>query len=128
VKAGAYQGIGCWGIGVRTRGQDVLRGCILNRLIKKYDLDLIYLSGPGHGAPATLSNSYLEGVYSEVYPDKSENVAGMQKFFRQFSFPGGIGATARRRRRDRFMKGRAGYSLSHGFGAAFDNPDLIGGR
>ena len=64
----------------------------LNRLIKKYDLDLIYLSGPGHGAPATLSNSYLEGVYSEVYPDKSEDIAGMQKFFRQFSFTGGIGS------------------------------------
>ena len=56
----------------------------LNRLIKKYDLDLIYISGPGHGAPATLSNCYLEGVYSEVYPDKSEDVAGMQKFFKQF--------------------------------------------
>src|ERR1700722_2925157 len=64
----------------------------LNRLIKKYDLDLIYISGPGHGAPATLSNSYLEGVYSEVYPDKSEDIAGMQKFFKQFSFPGGIGS------------------------------------
>jgi xylulose-5-phosphate/fructose-6-phosphate phosphoketolase len=60
----------------------------LNRLIKKYDLDMIYISGPGHGAPATLSNSYLEGVYSEVYPDKSEDVVGMQKFFKQFSFPG----------------------------------------
>jgi xylulose-5-phosphate/fructose-6-phosphate phosphoketolase len=64
----------------------------LNRLIKKYDLDLIYISGPGHGAPATLSNSYLEGVYSEVYPDKSESVEGLQKFFKQFSFPGGIGS------------------------------------
>jgi xylulose-5-phosphate/fructose-6-phosphate phosphoketolase len=61
----------------------------LNRLIKKYDLDLIYLSGPGHGAPATLSNSYLEGVYSEVYPDKSEDVAGMLKFFKQFSLHAG---------------------------------------
>src|SRR3981189_1159250 len=64
----------------------------LNRLIKKYDLDMIYISGPGHGAPATLSNSYLEGVYSEVYPDKSEDLAGLQKFFKQFSFPGGIGS------------------------------------
>ena len=64
----------------------------LNRLIKKYDLNLIYISGPGHGAPATLSNSYLEGVYSEVYPDKSQDIEGMQKFFKQFSFPGGIGS------------------------------------
>jgi xylulose-5-phosphate/fructose-6-phosphate phosphoketolase len=64
----------------------------LNRLIKKYALDLIYISGPGHGAPATLSNSYLEGVYSEIYPDKSEDIVGLQKFFKQFSFPGGIGS------------------------------------
>jgi len=64
----------------------------LNRLIKKYDLDLIYVSGPGHGAPATLANSYLEGVYSEVYPEMSEDVEGMQKFLKQFSFPGGIGS------------------------------------
>ena len=73
----------------------------LNRLIKKYDLDLIYLSGPGHGAPATLSNSYLEGVYSEVYPDKSRDEAGMLKFFKQFSFPGGIGSHCTLRRRVR---------------------------
>src|ERR1700759_2888775 len=64
----------------------------LNRLLKKYGLELIYLSGPGRGAPATLSNSYLEGVYSEVYPDKSEDLEGMQKLFKQFSFPGGIGS------------------------------------
>src|SRR5271155_2996991 len=98
----------------------------LNRLIKKYDLDLIYLSGPGHGAPATLSNSYLEGVYSEVYPDKSEDVAGMQKFFRQFSFPGGIGSHCTPETPGSIHEGgELGYSLSHGFGAAFDNPDLI---
>jgi xylulose-5-phosphate/fructose-6-phosphate phosphoketolase len=98
----------------------------LNRLIKKYDLDLIYLSGPGHGAPATLSNSYLEGVYSEVYPDKSEDIAGMQKFFRQFSFPGGIGSHCTPETPGSIHEGgELGYSLSHGFGAAFDNPDLI---
>ncbi len=83
--------IGCWVIGDRTRAR-ALPGVHLNRLIKKYDLDLIYLSGPGHGAPATLSNCYLEGVYSEVYPDKSQDIEGMQKFFKQFSFPGGIGS------------------------------------
>jgi xylulose-5-phosphate/fructose-6-phosphate phosphoketolase len=98
----------------------------LNRLIKKYDLDLIYISGPGHGAPATLSNSYLEGVYSEVYPDKSEDVAGLQKFFRQFSFPGGIGSHCTPETPGSIHEGgELGYSLSHGFGAAFDNPDLI---
>jgi xylulose-5-phosphate/fructose-6-phosphate phosphoketolase len=64
----------------------------LNRLIKKYDLNMIYISGPGHGAPAPLANAYLEGTYSEVYPDKSEDIDGMRKFFKQFSFPGGIGS------------------------------------
>ena len=98
----------------------------LNRLIKKYDLDLIYLSGPGHGAPATLSNSYLEGVYSEVYPDKSQDIVGMQKFFRQFSFPGGIGSHCTPETPGSIHEGgELGYSLSHGFGAAFDNPELI---
>ena len=98
----------------------------LNRLIKKYDLDMIYISGPGHGAPATLSNCYLEGVYSEVYPDKSEDVAGMQKFFKQFSFPGGIGSHCTPETPGSIHEGgELGYSLSHGFGAAFDNPDLI---
>ena len=98
----------------------------LNRLIKKYDLDLIYISGPGHGAPATLSNSYLEGVYSEVYPDKSQDLEGMQKFFKQFSFPGGIGSHCTPETPGSIHEGgELGYSISHGFGAAFDNPDLI---
>ena len=98
----------------------------LNRLIKKYDLNLIYLSGPGHGAPATLSNSYLEGVYSEVYPDKSEDVDGMLRFMKQFSFPGGIGSHCTPETPGSIHEGgELGYSLSHGFGAAFDNPDLI---
>ncbi|QHN03310.1 phosphoketolase family protein [Granulicella sp. WH15] len=98
----------------------------LNRLIKKYDLNLIFLSGPGHGAPATLSNSYLEGVYSEIYPDKSEDAEGMQKFFKQFSFPGGIGSHCTPETPGSIHEGgELGYSISHGFGAAFDNPDLI---
>jgi len=98
----------------------------LNRLIKKYDLDLIYISGPGHGAPATLSNSYLEGVYSEVYPDKSRDIDGMQRFMKQFSFPGGIGSHCTPETPGSIHEGgELGYSLSHGFGAAFDNPDLI---
>jgi xylulose-5-phosphate/fructose-6-phosphate phosphoketolase len=98
----------------------------LNRLIKKYDLDMIYLAGPGHGAPATLSNCYLEGVYSEVYPDKSETLDGMQKFFKQFSFPGGIGSHCTPETPGSIHEGgELGYSVSHGFGAAFDNPNLI---
>jgi xylulose-5-phosphate/fructose-6-phosphate phosphoketolase len=98
----------------------------LNRLIKKLDLNMIYISGPGHGAPATLSNAYLEGTYSEIYPDKSQDEAGMRKFFRQFSFPGGIGSHCTPETPGSIHEGgELGYSLSHGFGAAFDNPDLI---
>ena len=98
----------------------------LNRVIKKYDLNMIYVSGPGHGAPAMLSNSYLEGVYSEVYPDKSLDEAGMQRFFRQFSFPGGIGSHCTPETPGSIHEGgELGYSVSHAFGAAFDNPDLI---
>ena len=98
----------------------------LNRLIKKLDLDVIYLAGPGHGAPATLSNSYLEGVYSEIYPDKSEDAAGLRRFFHQFSFPGGIGSHCTPETPGSIHEGgELGYSLSHAFGAAFDNPDLI---
>lgn len=98
----------------------------LNRLIKKLDLNVIYISGPGHGAPATLSNAYLEGTYSEIYPDKSEDETGMRKFFREFSFPGGVGSHCTPETPGSIHEGgELGYSLSHGFGAAFDNPDLI---
>jgi len=98
----------------------------LNRLIKKYDLNMIYISGPGHGAPAPLANAYLEGTYSEVYPDKSEDVDGMRKFFKQFSFPGGIGSHSTPETPGSIHEGgELGYSVSHAFGAAFDNPDLI---
>jgi xylulose-5-phosphate/fructose-6-phosphate phosphoketolase len=98
----------------------------LNRLIKKYDLNMIYISGPGHGAPATLSNAYLEGTYSEIYPDKSEDEEGMRKFFKEFSFPGGIGSHCTPETPGSIHEGgELGYSVSHAFGAAFDNPDLI---
>jgi xylulose-5-phosphate/fructose-6-phosphate phosphoketolase len=98
----------------------------LNRLIRKYDLDVIYISGPGHGAPATLANSYLEGHYSEVYPDKSRDEAGLLKFFKQFSFPGGIGSHCTPETPGSIHEGgELGYSISHAFGAAFDNPNLI---
>jgi xylulose-5-phosphate/fructose-6-phosphate phosphoketolase len=98
----------------------------LNRLIRKYDLDVIYISGPGHGAPATLANSYLEGHYSEIYPDKSRDEAGLLKFFCQFSFPGGIGSHCTPETPGSIHEGgELGYSISHAYGAAFDNPNLI---
>lgn len=97
-----------------------------NRLIKKYDLDALFVSGPGHGAPAVLSNSYLEGVYSEVYPQMSEDEEGMRKFFGQFSFPGGIGSHATPETPGSIHEGgELGYSISHAFGTVFDNPELI---
>jgi len=97
-----------------------------NRLIKKYDLNAIFISGPGHGAPAVLSNAYLEGTYSEVYPDKSEDAAGLQRFFKQFSFPGGIGSHATPETPGSIHEGgELGYSVSHAYGTVYDNPDLI---
>jgi xylulose-5-phosphate/fructose-6-phosphate phosphoketolase len=97
-----------------------------NRLIKKYDLNAIYISGPGHGAPSVLSQAYLEGTYSEIYPDKSEDLAGMQRFFKQFSFPGGIGSHATPETPGSLHEGgELGYSISHAFGTVFDRPDLI---
>jgi len=98
----------------------------LNRLIREYDLNVLYISGPGHGAPATLANSYLEGTYSEVYPDRSRDEEGLRQFFRLFSFPGGIGSHCTPETPGSIHEGgELGYSLSHAFGAAFDNPDLI---
>lgn len=98
----------------------------LNRLIKKLDLNVMYVSGPGHGAPATLANSYLEGYYSEIYPEISQDEAGILKFFRQFSFPGGIGSHCTPETPGSIHEGgELGYSLSHAYGAAFDNPQLI---
>jgi len=97
-----------------------------NRLINKYDLNAIFISGPGHGAPAVLSQGYLEGTYSEVYPDKSEDVAGMRRFFKQFSFPGGVGSHATPETPGSIHEGgELGYSVSHAFGTVFDHPDLI---
>jgi len=98
----------------------------LNRLIKKYNQSMIFLAGPGHGAPAVISHAYLEGTYSETYPDKSEDEEGMEKFFKQFSFPGGIGSHATPETPGSIHEGgELGYSVSHAFGAAFDNPNLI---
>jgi xylulose-5-phosphate/fructose-6-phosphate phosphoketolase len=98
----------------------------LNRLIVKHDLDVIFVAGPGHGAPGVLGPAYLEGTYSEVYPDKSEDIDGMRRFFKQFSFPGHIGSHVTPETPGSIHEGgELGYSLSHAYGMAFDNPDLI---
>jgi xylulose-5-phosphate/fructose-6-phosphate phosphoketolase len=98
----------------------------LNRLIKKYDLNAIFLAGPGHGAPGVLAPAYLEGTYSEIYPNKSEDEEGMRVFFKEFSFPGGTGSHCTPETPGSIHEGgELGYSVSHAFGAAFDNPDLL---
>src|SRR4051812_9512320 len=98
----------------------------MNRLIRKYDLNAIFLAGPGHGAPGVIAPVYLEGAYSEIYPNKSEDTDGMREFFKEFSFPGGIGSHCTPETPGSIHEGgELGYSISHAFGAAFDNPDLI---
>ena len=98
----------------------------LNRVINKYDLDMIYLSGPGHGGNAMVAHTYMEGSYSEVYPNITEDLEGMQKLFKQFSFPGGISSHVAPETPGSINEGgELGYSLSHAFGAVFDNPNLI---
>ena len=98
----------------------------LNRIIRRFDLNMMYIAGPGHGAPATLANAYLEGTYSEVYPDRSLDEAGLRQLFRLFSFPGGVGSHCTPETPGSIHEGgELGYSIAHAFGAAFDNPDLI---
>ncbi|MDZ4341997.1 MAG: phosphoketolase family protein [Candidatus Binatia bacterium] len=98
----------------------------LNRVIKKYDLDMIYITGPGHGGPGLVANTYLEGTYSEIYPNISQDEEGMKKLFKQFSFPGGIPSHVAPETPGSIHEGgELGYALSHAYGAAFDNPDLI---
>ena len=114
--------LGHWGT---TPGQNFIYAH-LNRIINQYDLNMIYVSGPGHGGPAVVSNVYLEGSYSEIYPDITQDEAGMKKFFKQFSFPGGISSHVSPQIPGSIHEGgELGYSLSHAFGAVFDNPDLI---
>jgi xylulose-5-phosphate/fructose-6-phosphate phosphoketolase len=114
--------LGHWGT---TPGQNFVY-VHLNRVIRKYDLDMIYVSGPGHGGPAVVANTYLEGTYSEIYPEISQDEAGLRKLFVQFSFPGGIPSHASPECPGSIHEGgELGYSLSHSFGAVFDNPDLI---
>ncbi|HPX89355.1 MAG TPA: phosphoketolase family protein, partial [Methylophilaceae bacterium] len=98
----------------------------INRLIKKYGLNAIFLAGPGHGAPGVLAPIYLEGTYSEIYPNKGEDEEGLRQFFKEFSFPGGIGSHCTPEMPGSIHEGgELGYSISHAFGAAFDNPDLL---
>jgi xylulose-5-phosphate/fructose-6-phosphate phosphoketolase len=98
----------------------------LNRVIKAQDLDMIFICGPGHGGPALVANTYLEGTYSELYPDISQDAEGMKKLFKQFSFPGGIPSHAAPETPGSIHEGgELGYAISHAYGAAFDNPDLV---
>ena len=114
--------LGHWGT---TPGQNFIY-VHLNRLINQYDLNMIYISGPGHGGPALVANTYLEGTYSELYPQVSQDESGMKRLFTQFSFPGGIPSHVAPETPGSIHEGgELGYSLSHAFGAAFDNPDLI---
>ncbi len=114
--------LGHWGT---TPGQNFIY-VHLNRAIKKYDLDMIYVCGPGHGGPAVVANTYLEGTYSEIYPEISQDEAGLRKLFLQFSFPGGIPSHASPDCPGSIHEGgELGYSLSHAFGAVFDNPELV---
>jgi xylulose-5-phosphate/fructose-6-phosphate phosphoketolase len=114
--------LGHWGT---TPGQNFIYAH-LNRVIKKFDLNMIYVSGPGHGGPAVVANTYLEGTYSEIYPRIGQDEAGLQRLFLQFSFPGGIPSHASPECPGSIHEGgELGYSLSHSFGAVFDNPDLV---
>jgi xylulose-5-phosphate/fructose-6-phosphate phosphoketolase len=114
--------LGHWGT---TPGQNFIY-VHLNRVIKKFDLDMIYISGPGHGGPALVGNTYLEGTYSEVYPNITQDEAGLKKLFSQFSFPGGIPSHVSPECPGSIHEGgELGYSLSHAFGAVFDNPELV---
>jgi xylulose-5-phosphate/fructose-6-phosphate phosphoketolase len=98
----------------------------LNRVIKQYDLNMIYITGPGHGGPALVANAYLDGTYSEVYPNITQDAQGLKQFFKQFSFPGGIPSHVAPETPGSIHEGgELGYALSHAYGAAFDNPDLI---
>ena len=114
--------LGHWGT---TPGQNFIY-VHLNRIIKQYDLNMFYISGPGHGGPALVANTYLEGTYSELYPHIGQDEEGLKRLFKQFSFPGGIPSHVAPETPGSIHEGgELGYSLSHAFGAAFDNPDLI---
>lgn len=114
--------LGHWGT---TPGQNFIYAH-LNRIIKKYDANMIYISGPGHGGPALVSNVYLEGSFSDVYPEVTQDIDGMRELFKRFSFPGGLSSHVSPQIPGSIHEGgELGYSLSHAYGAVFDNPDLI---
>ena len=115
--------LGHWGT---TPGSAIFIYAHMNRVIRAWDLDAIYIMGPGHGGPATVANAYLEGTYSEVYPSITRDVEGLRKLFRQFSFPGGIPSHVAPETPGSIHEGgELGYALAHAYGAAFDNPDLV---
>src|ERR1700722_13289765 len=114
--------LGHWGT---TPGQNFIYAH-LNRLIKDNDLDMIYVAGPGHGGPALVANTYLEGTYTEIYTNISRALTGLQKLFKQFSCPGGIPSHVSPECPGSIHEGgELGYSIAHAYGAAFDNPDLV---
>ncbi len=114
--------VGHWGT---TPGQNFIY-VHLNRVIKQYDLDMFYIAGPGHGGPAIVGNVYLEGTWTEVYLNVAQDEAGLKSLFKQFSFPGGISSHVAPTTPGSIHEGgELGYSLSHAFGAVFDNPNLI---
>src|SRR6266498_2834461 len=114
--------LGHWGT---TPGLNLLYAH-LNRVIRARDLDVIFVAGPGHGGPAVVASTYLDGTYSEVYPDVAQDEEGLRRLFKQFSFPGGIPSHAAPETPGSIHEGgELGYSLAHAFGAAFDNPDLL---
>src|SRR5437867_2026613 len=114
--------LGHWGT---TPGQNFIY-VHLNRIIREHDLDIIYIAGPGHGGPALVANTYLEGTYSELYPNISRDLEGLRRLFKQFSFPGGIPSHVAPETPGSIHEGgELGYSLAHAYGAVFDNPDLI---
>jgi len=114
--------LGHWGT---TPGLNLLYAH-LNRIIRNWDLDMIYIAGPGHGGPGVVANTYLEGTYTERYPSITQDKVGMQRLFRQFSFPGGIPSHVAPETPGSIHEGgELGYALSHAYGAAFDNPELI---
>src|SRR5256712_1863447 len=114
--------LGHWGT---TPGQNLIY-VHLNRVIREHDLDMIYIAGPGHGGPALVANTYLEGTYSELYPGVSQDEEGLKRLFKQFSFPGGIPSHVAPETPGSIHEGgELGYALAHAFGAAFDNPELV---
>ena len=126
LQASSTSSRACWVTGA-PRPDRTSSTCTCNRIISEHDLDMIYMCGPGHGGPAVVANTYLEGTYSEIYPEISQDEEGMRRLFRQFSFPGGIPSHAAPETPGSIHEGgELGYSLIHAYGAAFDNPEPPG--